>query len=52
MRIDEIHRVVDASDLSSSDRKQQVDRHEVAECTLKLNRAVAFTPAVPIKSIT
>jgi len=48
MRIDEIHRVVDASDLSSSDRKQQVDRHEVAECTLKLNRAVAFDVAAEI----
>jgi bifunctional enzyme CysN/CysC len=42
MRVDEIHRVIDASTLASNDRKELVERHEVAECTLKLHRALAF----------
>jgi bifunctional enzyme CysN/CysC len=41
-RLEEVHRVVDASTLSASDTRERIDRHEVAECTLKLNRAVAF----------
>ena len=41
-RVEEIHRVIDASDLSSKDHQQRVDRHAVAECTLKCNRAIAF----------
>jgi bifunctional enzyme CysN/CysC len=42
MRVEEIHRVIDASTLGTDERKERVDRHEVAECTLKLNRAIAF----------
>jgi bifunctional enzyme CysN/CysC len=45
MRLDEVHRVIDASDLSSSDHGDRVCRHEVAECTLKLNRAIAVDRA-------
>jgi bifunctional enzyme CysN/CysC len=45
MRVEEIHRVIDASDLSSSDQKARVDRHDVGDCTLKLNRAIAFDQA-------
>ena len=41
-RLEEIHRVVDASNLAASETKDRIDRHDVAECTLKLNRAVAF----------
>ncbi len=41
-RLEAIHRVVDASNLDSSETKERVDRNAVAECTLKLNRAVAF----------
>jgi bifunctional enzyme CysN/CysC len=41
-RLEEVHRVIDASNLGTSDTKDRVDRHDVAECTLKLNRAVAF----------
>ncbi|MGE0352458.1 MAG: GTP-binding protein [Gemmatimonadales bacterium] len=41
-RLEEIHRVIDASDLTTHDQKPRVDRHDVAECTLKLNRAIAF----------
>jgi bifunctional enzyme CysN/CysC len=44
-RLEEIHRVVDASNLQASEARDRIDRHEVAECILKLNRAVAFDPA-------
>lgn len=44
MRIESIHRVLDASTLDADEKKGRVDRHEVAEVTLKLNRAVAFDP--------
>jgi bifunctional enzyme CysN/CysC len=42
VRLEEVHRVIDASNLASSETKDRIDRHEVAECTLKLNRAIAF----------
>jgi bifunctional enzyme CysN/CysC len=42
MRVEEIHRVMDASDLASRPNRDRVERHEVAECTLRLSRAVAF----------
>jgi bifunctional enzyme CysN/CysC len=42
MRLEEVHRVIDASDLSTQDAKQRIDRNDVAECTIKLNRAIAF----------
>lgn len=41
-RIEEIHRVIDASTLSTSDSRDRIDRHEAAECVLKLHRAIAF----------
>jgi len=41
-RLEQINRVVDASNLSTSEAKDRIDRHDVAECTLKLNRAIAF----------
>jgi len=41
-RLEAVHRVVDASNLDASETKQQVDRHDVAECTFQLNRAIAF----------
>jgi bifunctional enzyme CysN/CysC len=41
-RLEEITRVIDASNLSTSDTKDRVERHAVAECVLKLNRALAF----------
>jgi bifunctional enzyme CysN/CysC len=44
-RLEEVHRVVDASSLSTSETRDRIERHEVAECTLKLNRAVAFDTA-------
>jgi len=42
MKVEEVHRVLDASSLEAQERKPRVDRHEVAECTLKLGRALAF----------
>jgi bifunctional enzyme CysN/CysC len=41
-RLEELHRVIDASDLSESSDKNQIGRNDVAECTLVLNRALAF----------
>jgi bifunctional enzyme CysN/CysC len=41
-RVEEIVRVIDASSLAATERRDQVGRHDVAECVLKLNRAVGF----------
>jgi bifunctional enzyme CysN/CysC len=41
-RLEAVHRVIDASNLAASEAKGRVDRHDVAECTFKLSRAVAF----------
>ena len=41
MRLEQVHRVVNASDLSCMNR-QYVERHEVAECTLTLDSPIAF----------
>jgi len=45
MRIETIHRVIDASNLSATDAPSKVERHEVAECTIVCNRAIAFDVA-------
>ena len=42
MKIEEIHRVIDISTLSSSDGKDEIERHNVALCTLKLKKVTAF----------
>jgi len=44
-RLEAVHRVVDASDLSASEEKDRIERHEVAECTLVLKRAMAVDTA-------
>ncbi|HTS87414.1 MAG TPA: GTP-binding protein [Gemmatimonadales bacterium] len=51
-RLEAVHRVVDASTLGANEARDIVDRHEVAECTLKLNRAIAFdtADALPLTS--
>jgi bifunctional enzyme CysN/CysC len=41
-RLEEIHRVIDAAELASSEGRECVSRHEVAECTLTLARPLAF----------
>jgi bifunctional enzyme CysN/CysC len=42
VRVEEIVRVMDASNLTTYPKKEKVDRHEIAECVLKCNRAIAF----------
>jgi len=46
-RLEEVRRVIDASDLHAAS-KHQVERHDVAECVFKLNRAIAFDPTAEI----
>lgn len=46
-RLEEVRRVIDASDLHAAS-KHQVERHDVAECVFKLNRAIAFDPTAAI----
>ncbi|HWA56897.1 MAG TPA: GTP-binding protein [Gemmatimonadales bacterium] len=41
-RLESVIRVVDASSLATAETKDRIDRHDVAECVLALNRAVAF----------
>lgn len=48
-RLDEITQIIDASTLSASP-KEQVERHDVAECILSLNRAAAFDLAENVAS--
>lgn len=47
-RVEEIHRVLDASTLEVDDAKTRVDRHEVAELTLRTSRALAFDLATEL----
>lgn len=42
MKVEEVHRVLDCSDLNSSEKRDHVSRHEVAECVLTLDKAIAF----------
>jgi bifunctional enzyme CysN/CysC len=44
-RLESVIRVVDASTLSTTEGKDRIDRHDVAECVLTLNRALAFDTA-------
>ena len=46
-RLEEITRIIDASDLNTVS-KNQIERHDVAECILKLNKAIAFDPTSDI----
>jgi len=40
-RVEDILRVMDASTLGSTDQRAVIQRHDVAECVLKLDRAIA-----------
>jgi bifunctional enzyme CysN/CysC len=40
-RVEEILRVIDASTLEAAEQRTAVQRHDVAECVLKLDRAIA-----------
>jgi bifunctional enzyme CysN/CysC len=48
MQVEAIHRVIDASDLGETGAITAVERHQVAECTLKLHRAIAFDAAADL----
>jgi bifunctional enzyme CysN/CysC len=40
-RLEEVLRVMDASTLDATTQRSQIQRHDVAECVLKLDRAIA-----------
>jgi bifunctional enzyme CysN/CysC len=40
-RVEDVLRVMDASTLDSEEQRNQIQRHDVAECVLKLDRAIA-----------
>jgi len=42
VKLEQIIRIVDASNLDINQSKNQVERHDVAECILKLNQPIAF----------
>jgi bifunctional enzyme CysN/CysC len=48
--IDEIHRILDASDLSTSVSKQKVERHDVADLVLRTRHQIAFDLASEIEA--
>lgn len=45
VRVEAIHRVLDASSLASFEDRTRVERHEVADCTLTTTRPLAFDTA-------
>jgi bifunctional enzyme CysN/CysC len=46
--LEKILRVIDASTLEATAKKELIERHDVAECLLRLRRAAAFDPAAEI----
>jgi bifunctional enzyme CysN/CysC len=48
--IDEIHRVLDASQLGSRIDKQRIDRHDVADLTLNARQQVAFDASADLEA--
>ncbi len=49
-RLEEVLRVMDASTLDTAEQRTAVQRHDVAECVLKLDRAIACDLAADIPS--
>ncbi len=47
--IDEIHRVLDASDLGATTGKTRVERHDVADLTLRTRTPLAFDAAADVE---
>ena len=45
VRLAELHRVLDASSLETTEERQQIERQEVADCTFVANRSFAFDTA-------
>jgi bifunctional enzyme CysN/CysC len=50
MRVEEVLRVMDASTLDATEQSAAVQRHDVAECVLKLDRAIACDLAEDVAS--
>ena len=48
VRLEHIHRVIDASNLNATETKTHVDRHDVAELVLRTRKPVAFDRAADI----
>ena len=42
VRLEKILRVIDTSNLNADEKKQKIERHDVAECILKLEKQIAF----------
>ena len=40
-RVEEVLRVMDASTLGTTEQRNAIQRHDVAECVLRLDRAIA-----------
>jgi bifunctional enzyme CysN/CysC len=49
-RVEEVLRVMDASTLDATEQRNQIQRHDVAECVLRLDRAIACDLAEDIAS--
>jgi bifunctional enzyme CysN/CysC len=50
-RIEEVLSVMDASDLSTQGKKDRIDYHDVAECIVQTDRAMAFDTADTIPAL-
>jgi len=50
VRVEEVVRVLDASDLHTSVTKKRVDRHDVAELVLRTRSPIAFDPSERIEA--
>jgi bifunctional enzyme CysN/CysC len=48
VKIEEIVRVINASNLDADEKQEQINRHEVAECVFKLKKPIAFDKASDI----
>ncbi len=42
VKLEAIDRIIDASNLNQEENKTEIGRHDVAECILKLDKAIAF----------
>ncbi|MEJ6949812.1 GTP-binding protein [Natronospora cellulosivora (SeqCode)] len=42
VRLEELERVIDASNLNQEENRSEIGRHDVAECVLKMDKAIAF----------
>jgi bifunctional enzyme CysN/CysC len=49
-RVEEVLRVMDASTLDTAEQRTMIQRHDVAECVLKLDRAIACDLAEDVPS--